>query len=213
MRYKWVHVKFTPTTIPIVHPTLCFSPVRSVHHTGNNYPRGPLPILLGTDVGLGFSKHPHSYIQYFWKQYPFIYFRWKSWPNHIFHNSVISNVNAGEKFTAYWYNCMLNYMYIHIDIQIDENCIPLIYLSDQKVDPFQRYVCVYQDIGKPPSNPLGSYYTRQLRTVGIKKNICVDCNQTYPIFHPDPNNFITKFTWYTSGASLPLYCTLLSFTN
>ena len=116
-------------------------------------PVGLLPILLGTDVGLGFSKHPHLYIQYFWKRYPFISFRWKSWPNHIFHNSVISVINAGEKFTTYWYNGMLNYL--HIDIQIDENCIPLIYLTGQKVDPFQRYVCVYQDIGRAlPALPL-----------------------------------------------------------
>jgi hypothetical protein len=31
---------------------------------------GALPILLGTDVRLRFSKHPHSYIQYFLKTIP-----------------------------------------------------------------------------------------------------------------------------------------------
>jgi hypothetical protein len=34
--------------------------------------------------------------------------------------------------------------------QIDENPIPLIYLTGQKDDPFQRYVYVYQDIGRGP---------------------------------------------------------------
>jgi hypothetical protein len=28
-------------------------------------PGGSQPILLGTDIWLRFSKHPHSYIQYF----------------------------------------------------------------------------------------------------------------------------------------------------
>jgi hypothetical protein len=49
-----------------------------------------LPILLVTDVQLRFSKHPHSYIQCFWKPYPFIYSRWKSWPNNIFHNNIVN---------------------------------------------------------------------------------------------------------------------------
>jgi hypothetical protein len=53
---------------------------------------------LGTDV----ENTPHSYIQYFWKPYPFIYFRWKSWPNHIYYNSVINVINAGDKFTTHW---------------------------------------------------------------------------------------------------------------
>jgi hypothetical protein len=59
-------------------------------------PPGAKPILLSTDVRLRFSKHLHSYIQYFWKPYPFIYFCWKSWPNHIFHNSVINVINAKD---------------------------------------------------------------------------------------------------------------------
>jgi hypothetical protein len=46
-------------------------------------------ILLGTGVPLRFSKHPPYIYSIFLKTIPIhIYFRWKSWPNHIFHNSV-----------------------------------------------------------------------------------------------------------------------------
>jgi hypothetical protein len=76
-------------------------------------PGGALPILLGTDVRLRFSKYPHLYIQYFWKPYPFRYFIWKSWPNHIYNNSVINVINAGNKFTTHWYYGMLNYLPIN----------------------------------------------------------------------------------------------------
>jgi hypothetical protein len=45
---------------------------------------------------------PHSYSQYLWKPYPFIYmhFRWKSRRNHTFYNNVhVINVkNAGDKW-------------------------------------------------------------------------------------------------------------------
>jgi hypothetical protein len=40
--------------------------------------------------GWDFQNTPHSYSQYFWKPYPFIYFRWKSWLNHIFHNNIVT---------------------------------------------------------------------------------------------------------------------------
>jgi hypothetical protein len=36
------------------------------------------------------NNNPHSNIQYFWKPYPFIYFRrWKSWPNHIYFITIL----------------------------------------------------------------------------------------------------------------------------
>jgi hypothetical protein len=70
---------------------------------GGPTPRGPLPVLLGTDVPLRFSKHTPPFIySIFLKTIPIhIYFRWKSWPNHIrvFHNSVINVINAGDKLT------------------------------------------------------------------------------------------------------------------
>jgi hypothetical protein len=56
--------------------------------------RGCLPILLGTDVPLRFSKHPHSYIQYFENHThsyisveipdPMIYFITIMWPVYIY---------------------------------------------------------------------------------------------------------------------------------
>jgi hypothetical protein len=70
-------------------------------------PRGPLPILLGTDVRLRFSKHPHSYIQYFWKPYPVIYFRWKSWPNHFNFITILWPVYRSS-ISTYMYSLFLS---------------------------------------------------------------------------------------------------------
>jgi hypothetical protein len=73
---------------------------------------------LGTDIRLRFSKHPLSYIQYFWKPYTF-YFRWKSWPNLIFHNNIVTCLyivdacaKLEDKFQQY--KGMLNYLPIDI---------------------------------------------------------------------------------------------------
>jgi hypothetical protein len=78
---------------------------------------GGLPILLGTDVSLRFSKHPPFIYRYslFLKTTPnHIFVRWKSWPNHTFHNSVVNVINAGinlppihAKLSAYWYNRLM----------------------------------------------------------------------------------------------------------
>jgi hypothetical protein len=124
------------------------------------HPRGPLPILLGTDVRPSFLKHTHPYIQYFWKPYLFIYFRRKSWPNHLFLNNIATCLyiqcthcscclcKVRGWFTTHWYNGKLNYLLI--DITDWWNCNPLIYFTGQKDYPIQRYVCVYQNIGRPP---------------------------------------------------------------
>jgi hypothetical protein len=40
--------------------------------------------------------------------------------------------------------------YLSIDITDYENSTPLIYFTGQKGAQFQRYVCVYQDIGRGP---------------------------------------------------------------
>jgi hypothetical protein len=78
-------------------------------------PGGPLPILLGTDVPLRFLKHPPFIYSIFLKIIPIlIYFRWKSWRNHIFHNSVINMINVGDKFTTHLYNGTQNYLPIDI---------------------------------------------------------------------------------------------------
>jgi hypothetical protein len=45
---------------------------------------------------------------------------------------------------------MASKIYLPIDITDYENSTPLIYFIGQKGVPFQRYVCVYQDIGRGP---------------------------------------------------------------
>jgi hypothetical protein len=49
------------------------------------------PIRLGTDVYSWYFQNTSPFIySIFLKPYPFIYFHWKSWPNHIFHHNIVT---------------------------------------------------------------------------------------------------------------------------
>jgi hypothetical protein len=63
--------------------------------------RGDLNLYLR----LRFSKQPHLYVQYLLKPYQFIYFHWKSWPNPVFHSTVINVINAGDKNYGFTCQC------------------------------------------------------------------------------------------------------------
>jgi hypothetical protein len=79
-----------------------------------------------------FENHTHSYVSVE-NPDPIIY----TCIHIVAAFSKLEDEYSNDKFTTHRYNGMLNYL------SIDINCIPLIYLTCQKDDPCQRYVCVY----------------------------------------------------------------------